>query len=138
MKKLKLNFAACLGIGMSLFITACGGGGGGSATTPPPTTYVLTVSSTNPASGVAITVSPADNNGSSNGTATFTRTYNAGTSVKLTSPATVGTGAFVSWTGCTSATTVTCNVTMNANAAVTATYNGPTISSISVTPNTAI
>ena len=43
-----------------------------------PNNYVLTVNSTNPASGVAITVSPADNNSASNGTTAFTRTYNSG------------------------------------------------------------
>ena len=88
-----------------------------------PTTYTLTVNSTNPTSGVAITVSPADNNSAGNGSTSFTRTYNSGTSVTLTAPATANGNSFSSWTGCTSATTVTCTVAMNANAAVTANYS---------------
>ncbi|MGA3136468.1 MAG: glycoside hydrolase family 44 protein [Terracidiphilus sp.] len=120
MRNLRWKAAAWIGIGLSLFMSACGGGGGG--TTPPPTTYVLTVNSTNPASGVAITVSPADNNGAANGTTSFTRTYNAGTSVTLTAPATSGSDTFVSWSGCASASTVTCTVAMSANTTVTANY----------------
>ena len=79
-----------------LYIAGCGGG---STTPPPPTTYTLTVNSTNPASGVAITVSPADNNSAANGSTSFTRTYDAGTSVTLTAPATSGSNTFGSWTG---------------------------------------
>jgi predicted heme/steroid binding protein len=82
---------------------------------------------------VTITVTPADNSGASNGTATFTRTYNSGTAVTLTAPATAGSNTFGAWTGCTSATTATCKVTVNANATVTATYAAPvTPSSVSV------
>ena len=90
--------------------------------TPPPTTYALTVDSTNPASGVAITVSPADINSGGNGTTSFTRTYDSGASVTLTAPATSGSNTFSSWTGCTSASTVTCTVSMTANTTVTANY----------------
>jgi len=36
----------------------------------------------------------------------FTRTYNSGTSVTLTAPATAGVNSFSSWTGCTSSNTV--------------------------------
>jgi len=91
--------------------------------TPP---VVLTVDSTDPASGVAIAVSPADLNSASNGTTSFTRTYNSGTSVTLTAPATSGANAFTSWTGCTSVTTVTCTVALSANTTVTANYATPT------------
>ena len=125
--------AAWMGIGLSVLITACGGGGG-STTPPPPTTYVLTVNSSNPSSGVAMGVSPADANGATNGTTSFTRTYNAGTSVTLTAPAISSSNTFSSWTGCTSASTVTCTVAMNANAAVTANY---TVPAVAVTPNPA-
>jgi hypothetical protein len=83
------------------------------------------VTSTNPASGVAITVSPADNNSAASGTTSFTRTYNAGTSVTLTAPATSGGDNFSSWSGCTTASTITCTVTMNANTIVTANYTTP-------------
>ena len=124
MKNLQWNVAVWIGIGLSLLITACGGGGG-STGTPPPTTYVLTVNSANPASGVTIGVVPADNNGATNGTTSFTRTYNSGASVSLTAPATSGGNTFVSWTGCTTANALTCTVTMNANATVTASYAVP-------------
>jgi List-Bact-rpt repeat protein len=128
MRNLRRSAAFCIGIGMSLFMTACGGGG--SITPPPPTTYTLTVNSASPTSGVAITVSPADNNSAANGTTSFTRTYNAGVSVTLTAPATSGGSTFTSWTGCTTATTVTCTVTMNANTTVTANYPTPVTTNV--------
>ena len=132
MRDLRLVAAAWLGIGPSLLITACGGGGG--IVPPPVTTYVLTVASTKPASGVAVAVSPADNSGTANGTTNFTRTYNAGTAVTLTAPATSGSNSLSSWTGCTSVSTVTCYVTLNANTTVTANYTAPPVA---VTPNPA-
>jgi subtilisin family serine protease len=58
---------------------------------------VLTVTSSNPDSGVNITVTPNDNNGSGNGTTPFTRTYNEFTGVNLNAPATVGTSTFWKW-----------------------------------------
>ena len=113
-------------IALSLCLGGLAGCGGSSTPPPPPpTTYALTVDSTNPASGVAITVSPADNNSAGNGTTNFTRTYNSGTSVTLTAPATSGGNNFSSWTGCTSANTVTCTVSMTANTTVTANYATP-------------
>jgi hypothetical protein len=132
MRNLRWSAVFYIGIGLSLFMTACGGG---STTPPPPTTYVLTVNSTNPASGVAIVVAPADNNGAANGTTNFTRTYNAGTSVTLTAPAKSGSDSFVSWTGCTS--TVTCTVALNANTTVTANYAVPAVitPTVTVTPS---
>jgi hypothetical protein len=111
---------------LSLSIAACGPAGTTTMATPPPTTYVLTVNSASPASGVAISVGQADNNNLTNGTTSFTRTYNAGTAVILTAPATAGSNTFSSWTGCTSTTTVTCNVTLAANTTVTANYVAPT------------
>jgi len=90
-----------------------------------PTTYTLTVDSTNPSSGVAIGVSPADNNSKTAGTTGFTLTYNSGTSVTLTAPATSGGNTFASWTGCTTTSTVTCTVTMSADTTVTANYTTP-------------
>lgn len=118
-------------------VAGCGGGGGSTTTPPPPvTTYVLTVNSASPSSGVAITVSPADNNNSGNGTTSFTRTYNSGTAVTLTAAATAGSNKFSSWSGCTSASSATCNVTMNANTTVTANYAAPAITTVTVTPAT--
>src|SRR5262249_39641486 len=75
--------------------------------------------------GVAITVSPNDNNGQGNGTTQFTRAYNNGTVVTLTAPSTTGGNTFNSWSGCTNASGTTCTVTMNADTTVTTTYTAP-------------
>jgi hypothetical protein len=118
-------------------LTGCGGGGVTISTPPPPTTYVLTVGSSDPGSGVAVTVSPADNNSAANGSTSFTRTYNSGTSVTLTAPSTSGGNAFSSWTGCTSTSTETCTVSLTANATVTANYATPPPVSYVLTVNSA-
>jgi hypothetical protein len=117
---------ASLTAGLALYINACGGGGG-VAPAPPPlvTTYVLTVNSASPANGVAITISPADNGSAGNGSTSFTRTYNSGTAITLTAPGTAGSNIFSSWTGCTTVSTVKCNVTLSGNTTVTATYMVP-------------
>src|SRR5947209_230234 len=71
-----------------------------SLTPPPqPTSYTLTVNTSNPATGVPIGVSYADTTGATNGTAGFTRTYNAGTALVLTAPTTAGGNLFSSWSG---------------------------------------
>lgn len=88
----------------------------------PPVTHTLTVDSTNPASGVSVTASPADNNSVSSGSTAFTLTYADSTAVTLTAPATSGSNTFASWTGCTTATAETCSVTLTANTTVTANY----------------
>jgi hypothetical protein len=85
--------------------------------------YTLTVASSDPASGVAIGVSPADRNRAAKGTTKFTRSYFAGTDVTLTAPAKSGSSVFVSWTGCKTASTVTCKVLLDANTTVTAKYS---------------
>ena len=121
-RMLALTIANALG----LSIAACGPAGTTSISTPAPTAYVLTVNSASPANGVAIVVTPKDNNNTGNGSTSFTRTYNAGTAVTLTAPATSGSNTFASWSGCESATTVTCNVTLAANTTVTANYIAPT------------
>ena len=126
MKRLLVHATWTMALSLGLeCLTGCGGSSSSAPPPPPPTTYVLTVDSTNPASGVAITVSPADNNSAGNGTSSFTRTYNSGTTVTLTAPATSGSNTFSSWTGCTSASTVTCTVSMTANTTVTANYATP-------------
>ena len=125
MTNLRQNAALWMAVSLATALTACGGGGGSTPPPPPPVTYTLTVNSTNPATGVGMTVSPADNNGAANGSASFTRTYNSGTAVTVTAPATAGSNAFASWSGCTSASTETCSVTMNANTTVTAAFAPP-------------
>jgi hypothetical protein len=104
--------------------------------TTPPATYALTVNSSNPTSGVPITDSPADNNGITSGETPHTLTYNAGTSVTLTAPATSAGNAFSSWTGCTSANGAICTVTLNANTTVTANYAAPAKTTPTVTVTT--
>ncbi len=128
----------CAAAGLMVLISACGGGGGGGGTTPP-VTYVLTVNSANPSTGVAITASPSDANNVGSGTTSFTLTYDSGTSVTLTAPATATSGGnpFSSWSGCTSASTMTCTMTMSANTTVTANYTASAITSVVVTPNPA-
>ena len=85
------------------------------------TAYVLTVKSAL-ASGVTITTKPADNNAKTSGTTTFTLSYDSGTSVVLTAPPKAGTNVFSEWTGCSSASTLACTVTMGADTTVTAIY----------------
>jgi len=121
MRNLRQGTALCIAIGLSLLMTACGG----VSTPPPPTTYTLTVNSTNPASGVTIDYSNPLNNVIVPGTTSFTVTETAGTTLHLTAPATVGSNTFTSWSGCTSTSTVTCLVTLNANMTVTANYAVP-------------
>ena len=140
MNNLRQHVPLWVAVTLTAILGGCGGGSeginGGSNNNPPPaTTYVLTVNTTNPTSGVSITVAPADNNGAANGNASFTRTYNAGTSITLTAPAAAGSHHFSSWAGCTTATSVTCKVTMDANTTITASYSSPVIT---VTPNAAV
>ncbi|HVC47981.1 MAG TPA: hypothetical protein VND90_12095 [Terracidiphilus sp.] len=135
--KVGRSSAFWLGTCLSLVLSACGGGSGsGTTNPPPPSTYVLTVDSTTPASGVAVTVTPADNSGAANGSTSFTRTYNAGASVTLTAPSTSGGNIFSSWSGCTTASTTSCTVTMSANKTVTAGYTAPVMitPTVTVTP----
>jgi len=64
----------------------------------PADTFLLTVQSSNPASGISVAVSPDDNSGLGNGTTQFTRTYTDGSSVSLTAPASAPNGnAFLRW-----------------------------------------
>src|SRR5688500_14296214 len=62
------------------------------------TVYTLTVSSSNPSSGVYIYVGPNDRQGQADGTTSFTRQYNSGTSVTLIAPTTAGGNTFLKWT----------------------------------------
>jgi hypothetical protein len=129
---------ATLGTGLSLAMAACGGGGGGSST-PPVTTYTLTVNSANPASGVSVSYGNILNNVITQGTTSFTVSIPAGSTYKLTAPATAGSNTFSSWTGCTSASSTVCTVTISANTAVTANYTTPATNTVTVNPaNTGI
>jgi hypothetical protein len=89
-------------------------------------TRTLTVASS-PAGAVAVTVSPADNNGAANGTTSFTRVYDQGTVVTLTAPATAGGNAFQKWQrdGVDFGTTATINLTLDADRTLTAIYAAP-------------
>jgi hypothetical protein len=128
MKSTGRQTALALAAGASLLIAACGGEGGRIART-----YVLTVNSSNPSTGVQIGVTSAGNNNTSHGTTSFARTYDAGASFTLTAPAVVGTNSFSSWSGCASATAVTCAVTLDGDTTVTANYATPAMSTPTVT-----
>ena len=64
-------------------------------------------------------------NGNTNGATQFARVYDVGTAVTLTAPSTAGGNTFGAWSGCTTTSTVTCHITLNANSTVTATYITP-------------
>ncbi len=93
----------------------------------PVRSYTLTVASSNPNSGVATAVSPLDNNGAGNGTTQFTRTYNNGTAVMLTAPATAGGNNFSKWQkdGTDAGTATAITVTISANTTMTAVFVTP-------------
>ena len=97
---------------------------------------ILTINSTNPASGVAITVTP-DYTGLGNGVTPFTRGYASGTNVTLTAPATSSLGSFSGWTGCASVSGYSCTVAMTAAKTVTANYGAVNVApvNVSVTPS---
>jgi nitrate reductase cytochrome c-type subunit len=86
--------------------------------------YTLTVKSSNPSSGVAITVSPNDSNNRGNGTTEFTRSYSSGKVVSLTAPAGLTGKKFQKWTksGSDYSTNNAITVTINASFTMTAYY----------------
>ena len=61
------------------------------------TTYTLNISSSNPSSGAYIYVGPNDNQGVADGTTSFSRQYNSGTSVTLIAPTSAGGNSFSKW-----------------------------------------
>ena len=91
-------------------------------TSVPTGPFTLTVASTDPTTGVAITASPVDNNAVGGGSSTFTLTYPAGTKVSLTAPNFEGLEIFSQWNGCTDSLGATCIMTMTSNQTVTAVY----------------
>jgi len=105
----------------------------------------LTVASSNPNSGLLITVSPNDKNGQGTETTPFTRTYTNGTVVTLTAPATAGGNNFQKWqrNWVDYSTNLSATVTMDNNYTTTAIYatlvnNPPTANnqSVSTSKNT--
>jgi len=84
----------------------------------------LTVDSSNPNTGVNITVTPNDNNAQGNGTTQFTRLYDISTVVNLTAPATTSGGSFLKWQrdGVDFSTSLATSVTMDINHTMTAVY----------------
>lgn len=119
-----------------IVLAGCGGGMKDTGGPVQPILYTLTVASTNPAAGVAITASPADANGKTGGNTGFTLSYAAGTAVTLTAPGSSGTTVFGAWTGCSNPTATSCPVTMSANTTVTAGYNVPAkgVAQVTVSP----
>ncbi len=87
-------------------------------------TFVLTVASTNPSSGVPITVTRLDTQSSETTTTQFTRTYNQFTPVQLTAPISVGNSFFIKWQrdGVDVTTSRTAGVNMGVNQTMTAVY----------------
>lgn len=89
--------------------------------------HTLKVASSNPSSGVSITVSPTDNNNRGNGTTEFDRTYNNNTNITLTAPATASTNIFKEWqkNGVFHTTNQVTNITMDSDYTMTAVYVPP-------------
>ncbi len=89
-------------------------------------TRTLTVSS-NPSSGVSITVSPNDTNNQGSGATGFSRIYTVNTNVTLTAPATAGANIFQKWqrNGVDFSFTQSTSVTMDADYQLMAVYVSP-------------
>lgn len=87
----------------------------------------LTVASSNPASGVTITVSPNDINNQNSGATPFARNYNNNASVSLTATATAQGNNFQKWQrdGSDWSTNLSTIVAMDANHVMTAVYFTP-------------
>ena len=114
----------------SLLLGGCGGGsanntGGGGGGGTNPTNYTITVSSTNPASGVAISYGNSLTNLVLQGSTTFTVTESSGTTMFFSAPANAGGNNFGSWSGCSSVSGSTCTVTVSGNVTITANYSTP-------------
>ena len=90
----------------------------------PTPTFALTVASTNPGSGVSITVTPNDTGVSENATTSFNRTYTQFTQVNLKAPIDAGGTYFQKWQqdGVDVSTVRATSVLMNANHTMTAVY----------------
>ncbi len=104
-------------------------------TTSSPT---LSVTSSNPASGVSVRVYPADTSGLTDGTASLTRSYNANARVWLSAALRSGSNYFVKWQkdGADYDTASSTSVVMDANHTLTAVYETPACTGIAVYPGT--
>ena len=94
----------------------------------------LTVMSTNPNSGVAVTASPADGTNQTGGNSPLTLTYSDGTTVTLTAPPTAGGNNFSTWTGCDSTSGFSCTVTLTADRTTVANYAASSIGTVTLSP----
>jgi DNA-binding beta-propeller fold protein YncE len=98
-------------------------------------TDLVSIQSSSPASGVAISASISDVDGQASGQTPMLRTYARGTVVTLSAPATVGARIFYSWSSgfTTLSTSRTYSTTINGSVTLTATYRypAPTVASIS-------
>jgi hypothetical protein len=132
----------CLVAGsFSLLLSGCGGGGGGNngggGGGGGTTNYTITIASTNPATGVAVSYGSSVTSLSATGTTTFTLTESSGTTVLFSAPTTSGSNYFSSWSGCTSASINVCTVTVGGNVTITANYATPVAPAVTVTPSPA-
>ncbi|HKR11318.1 MAG TPA: hypothetical protein VJT15_04630, partial [Pyrinomonadaceae bacterium] len=105
-------------------------------------TRTLSVGSSNPATGVSISVTPVDNSALGSGATQFNRTYNQNTNVTLTAPTTAGGNNFQKWqrNGVDWSTNRSTSVTMDANHTMTAVYVTPirTLTAVSSNPNSGV
>lgn len=99
---------------------------------PPTTTWQFNIASSDPGSGVAITVTPNDNAALGNGVTPFTRTYNDGVDITFTAPTTAGGNVFQQWTRVVGGT-VTANPAMMLTAK---SGNQDTYTAVYITPPT--
>lgn len=104
----------------------------------------LTVASSNPNSGISVTLTPADNNGLSTGTTQFTRIYDESQMVTLNAPGAAGEDLiFVKWLrdGADWSTSPVTNITIDVDRTMTAVY-GPTprftLTVNSINPNSGV
>ncbi len=130
MARVRVALAIAAACACGVLMAGCGGSG--STTPPPPTDYTLTIDSANPSSGVQIGVTENGSLVSAGVTTPGAVTAASGTTFILTAPSTAGNNTFASWTGCTSSSGATCNVTLNANTTVTANYTTPTTYTLTV------
>lgn len=100
----------------------------------PTPTFELTVASTNPGSGVPITLNALDNNGNGSGTTQFTRIYNLNTFVLLDAPLTAGGNIFLKWQkdGADFTASRSASVSMNAAHTMTAVYRAASTVTLTV------
>ncbi len=97
-------------------------------------TYKLKIDSAYPGSGVTVNAYPAAIGNIGFGTTPFTLSYQAGTKVQLTASSPSDGYYFLSWSGCGSSTSAgLCNVQVNGNMTVTATFSQPNVTGVKIT-----